>query len=89
MKMTSFEFLKDLDITSVAISHILFQNEFFFPSSKEMRDSLRFYAMLLYLLNGFPQGGHPYLSECLITNLNAPINVKPQGGGGGGRPRGI
>ena len=62
MKMTSFELLKDLDITSVAISHICFKNELFFPSSKKMRDSLRFYAMLFYLPNGSPQGGHPYLA---------------------------
>ena len=35
MKMTSFELLKDLDITSVAISYICFKNEILFNIIKE------------------------------------------------------
>ena len=35
MKMTSFELLKDLDITSIAISHILFQKWILFSNIKE------------------------------------------------------
>ena len=35
MEMTSFELLKDLDITSVAISHICFKNELFFHHQRK------------------------------------------------------
>ena len=64
-----FELLKDLDITSVAISYICFKNEILFNIIKENA------ALFDFMPCCSPQGGHPDLvaSECLITlisNLN-------------------
>ena len=73
MKMTSFERLKDLDITSVAISDICFINEILLIIIKEIAALFDFTNMLLYLPNGSPQpreAGILISSECLITLIS-------------------
>ena len=49
MKMTSFEFLKNLDTMSALTSYVCFINEILFTVSKEN-------ATVLYFFNGSPQG---------------------------------
>ena len=62
MKMTSFELLKDLDITSVAISHICSKNEILFSIIKENAALFDFMPCCYTSVpNGSSQGEHPYL----------------------------
>ena len=76
MEMTSFELLKDLDITSVAISHICFKNELFFHHQRKCATLFGFMPCCSTFQMVRHREGILILPECLITNLNLMNGMK-------------